>query len=257
MTDDIYTQNPYDDAYNDMDLGAGPSRPAPIPYDDPYSDSYGLPESTMTPIESPPGKTKEIPTLNLNSQTDAPRGRGRGKPASREGGRDRGRGRGQDRRRGGDRGRGRGRGRGGSEHWRGGHSPADEYDPRIGRPLSPTSLAIARATGQYSDGTYIPPSPTISGSPATPPADLGWGYQQYSNQQQFNPSFGYQQPYVQPHINPRFASMFGMNFGHGQEQHGPYSPDMGYGYDGWSNAWSAQNAAPDAQQRDSGPPEAR
>ncbi|CDO73451.1 hypothetical protein BN946_scf185013.g86 [Trametes cinnabarina] len=43
MVDDPYGGSSYEQSlsYNDMDFGAGPSRPAPIPYDDPYSDSYG------------------------------------------------------------------------------------------------------------------------------------------------------------------------------------------------------------------------
>ena len=44
MAEDLYGTSPYDNAYNDMDFGAGPSRPPPVPYDDPYSDSYGLPD---------------------------------------------------------------------------------------------------------------------------------------------------------------------------------------------------------------------
>ena len=35
LSGDLYGSSPYDHSLNDMDFGAGPSRPPPMPYDDP------------------------------------------------------------------------------------------------------------------------------------------------------------------------------------------------------------------------------
>lgn len=202
-----------------MDYGAGPSRPPPVPYDDPYSDSYGLPESS-----SPSVPVAEISAAPI----ETPEGFSRGEHShGYHGSRERGRGRGADRRRGG-RGRGRGRGRGGGGggggHQGGSHSPLmvqqpeEGYESRSSRPLSPTSMAIARATGQYSDGsTYAMDQQAAMNHTQGVPGENHWPYQQYQDPYNFN--FAYQSTYVQPHINPRFASRFGMNFGYpGQQQ---------------------------------------
>lgn len=262
MAEDLYGANPYDNAYNDMDVGAGPSRPPPIPYDDPYSDSYGLPEPPTSPISptSPSSPTESLRSSEPmpHGHSDRLRGRGRGKMGARDGGgRERGRGRGQDRRRG-DRGRGRGRGRGngGGEHWSTRPSstmPAttDEFNPRTNRAMSPTSMAIARATGQYPDGPSFPQQNTSSIGGPQPSADQNWAYQQYPTPYDFN--FGYQQSYVQPHINPRFASMFGMGYGFQQQQQGPYGQDQSQGSGTWGNEWLAQSGMHDAQPRDDDP----
>ncbi|KAH9947135.1 Gar1/Naf1 RNA binding region-domain-containing protein [Amylocystis lapponica] len=246
MVDDLYGQNPYDDpgSYNDMDFGAGPSRPPPIPYDDPYSDSYGVLDpqpSSSTPAPpgsgSPRAKTKDVnasPRSDGSSSDDGSvasnraRGRGRGRGSGRGGsGRrdERGRGRGRGRR--GDRGRGRG---GDDRRFSSGYA-----DARPPRPLSPTSQAIARATGQYADGSAVSAEYPI---PSSPSAALqhgvdggGWAYPQYPVQQQYDLSFehqaqGYQQPY-----------------GH---QYGGYDyGGMGYhgGGDG-SGAWNGEWANP-------------
>ncbi|KAI0094439.1 Gar1/Naf1 RNA binding region-domain-containing protein [Irpex rosettiformis] len=228
-TDDLYGANPYEAAYNDMDFGAGPSRPPPMPYDDdPYSDSYGLPEGStsttalQTTVAQPVSPT--LPTSSMHNPYEQPRGRGRA-------GRDRGRGRGQDRRRG-DRGRGRGRGRGTSGSGQYGHgrhpsSASDDRNSQTERSISPTSMAIARVTGQFGDGS------SHQGQHYQQPVDSTWGYQ-YPNQ--YPSDYGYQQSYVQPHINPRFASMFGINM-YPQQMQNAYDQTSAYGSGQWSNQW--------------------
>ena len=237
MVDDPYGGTPYDSglSYGDVEVDAGPSRPAPIPYDDPYSDTYdtALPDISEADDKAKPlAPSPEVPQRG--------RGRGRGGPHRLEGG---GRARGRGRRN--DRGRGRGRGRvvdhrAAPESWSGEQSmPIDEYDPHHPRPLSPTSFAIARATGQYADGSAVVP-PHAGGGGA-------WGYPQYPGQG-FDFSFPYQYPQVQPHINPRFAANFGlvgMDMGHPPYgvPSGPYSQDAsGYAVDGsaglgWNQDW--------------------
>ncbi|EKM61596.1 uncharacterized protein PHACADRAFT_248285 [Phanerochaete carnosa HHB-10118-sp] len=235
MLDELYGASPYDNPYDDMDLGAGPSRPPPLKYDDPYSDSYGLPDPPLATSSADTRSESDLP--RTHQDRTAGHGRGRGKAASRESfGRDRGRGRGRGRDRPRDRGRGRGRGRGGgaASSW-GGHqgtSSSEEYSARISRPLSPTSAAIARATGQHAEGGVHAEARQGMGVTSAP-VDNGWGYQQYPGQMDY--SYGYQQPFVQPHINPRFASQFGMDFSYAAQaqsmQYAGYS-QYGIGYTG-------------------------
>lgn len=221
MGDDPYGTNPYDDAYNCMDYGDSPSRPPPVPYDDPYSDSYGLPEASTSSV---PGAddTNNMIQNKAERREQGERTRGHRRDGSRDSGR--GRGRGSDRRRGG---RGRGRGRGSGAHFNSaGHSstisqaPTEEYDPGIARPMSPTSMAIARATGQYSDGTVFSADQQTQGPPShAPPAAADGYWPQYpAYPDPYNFNFPYSPVYVQPHINPRFASRFGMNFDYSQQQ---------------------------------------
>ncbi|KAL4253570.1 H/ACA ribonucleoprotein complex non-core subunit NAF1 [Abortiporus biennis] len=288
ISEDMYGSGTYNHAtYNDMDFGAGPSRPQPIPYDDPYSDSYGLtedpsPSGSSINANMEAGYVPPAPPVRSLGMNDRPlRGRGRGKGPMRDGGSGRqegsapirGRGRDRDRRRH-ERGRGRGRGRGGGGGGSEGHSVSgcggeissrqgsfsEEYDHQTSRPLSPTSLAIARATGQFSDGSMFASSTSGDGDGQTgyspvSPTDASWGYASYGTQQQGNDynSFGYQQSYaVQPHINPRFASAFAYNFGFTQPQAG----NNGYGdYAGgysagttdtsgasWNDEWGGSNS---------------
>ena len=251
MVDDPYGGTAYVSglSYDDMDLGAGSSRPAPVPYDDPYSDSYDVAPPEVRPNDGTP-----LDPSADNSQRG--HGRVRGGPGRDhhqrpvEGGRGRGRGR-----RNNERGRGRGRGRGvdrrgappqalSDEHG----APMDEYNPHYPRPPSPTSLAIARATGQYSESLQTTPHVAGGG---------GWGYPQFSGQP-FNFPFPYQYPQVQPHINPRFAANFGMmGMGMGYSPHGsqsaPYSQDAsgyavgGNGGSGWAQEWGTGSQTPSGQ----------
>ncbi|OBZ79554.1 H/ACA ribonucleoprotein complex non-core subunit NAF1 [Grifola frondosa] len=190
IADESYSNEP--NSFNDMDFGAGPSRPAPIPYDDPYSDMYGVPDlpPALSPTSSEVKRDSDKQNdIGSHPRPDRGRGRGRGKGRGASGRReDRGRGRGRDRRHS-DRGRGWGHDQGG--HDRSGswadndHSQThpDQYDSRARRSLSPTSLAIARATGQYADGTVLGPETQTAPSPTYQQvADGGWDYSQYPMQ---------------------------------------------------------------------------
>lgn len=253
-----------------------------IAYDDPYADAYPPPTMETDSNEATPPASTIPSTASTSTAPSSPtltrsgddhgqrgrRGRGRGRNSSDSGGRGgRGRGRGNDRT------RGRGRGRGGypgnidtiGAGWQQqGSGPTsansmspvtsrEEYDPRSSfnlsgattgqrRELSPTSFAIARATGQHSDGSTY-------GNGGV----QGWGYAQQQQQFAGGGAFGYdegyggQQQFVQPHINPRFAAQFGMGFteqwspnqyeaqgwgGMADWQQGGYGDDQGQGYDG-------------------------
>ena len=266
MAEDPYGGSTYNSglSYSDIDPGAESSRPAPIPYDDPYSDVYDatVPEVKAASDDVQPQAKHEDggaqPLAAPFDGTQRGRGRGRGGYTQRQvdGGKNPGRGR-----RNHERGRGRGRGRGADprgrrDSWTGAHNvPADEYDPHQPRPLSPTSLAIARATGQYEDGTSVPAHVDPAG---------GWGYTPYP-MPSFDFSMPYQYPQIQPHINPRFAAnfgMMGMNMGH--VAHGsfssPYSPDTsGYAVGGnesagWHQGWGSGAEMPSHPGRRGGAP---
>ncbi|KAH8110628.1 NAF1-domain-containing protein [Phellopilus nigrolimitatus] len=253
-----YGTSPYD-KYGpyDMDVVPGPSRPAPLPYDDPYQDGHF--STTAEPSSTHATERRNsVSEEKTDLRYDNPRGRGRGRGR----GRDRGRGRGRD---GGRDQRGRGGYGGGSDRkrLRGGGPYGGSPEPQrrrasfhkndvasssMPRSLSPTSLAIAKATGQYADGSSFADKPVSSSSGHPPPIQndwqqrgdyvpLGGASQFYSNQmyQQHQ-----QQPYVQPHINPRFASAFGIDLNFMQtQQYTPFNPSgtsNGAPYAGHQNA---------------------
>ncbi|KAF8215868.1 Gar1/Naf1 RNA binding region-domain-containing protein [Mycena galopus ATCC 62051] len=213
-----YGENsPYDDNF-----GSGSSRPTPIPYDDPYSDEYhNVSAEVEPPAPAPPNRSNPA-----RDESEGFAGRGGG------GGRGRGR-RGRGRERGG---RGRGipmiRSEPRSAITRG-SMEQEPYDPRPHhhpppRSLSPTSMAIARATGQFPDGSEF--TGQAHSAPSTPTAP--WAFDPQYN-------FGYP-PFVQPHINPRFASAFGMNFDFQQAQPHPapyYQPPPPTGGN-WTDEWT-------------------
>ena len=260
MRNDLYGTSPYDSpSFNDQDLHAGPSRPPPITYDDPYSESYGLPDSSSAGGSSSIlGTTDDSDSASVY-QLDRPRGRGRGGGGARDSFvRDRGRGRGRDRTR--DRGRGRGRGRGGGgggggggdrDSWGSNSLQRDTGGSEVrslqsARALSPTSAAIARATGQYSGNA---PYPAQNQGINTPTPSNNWGYQQYSTHGDY--SYEYPQAYIQPHINPRFASQFGMNISYAQPMRYAGYAQYGMSYTGggqmtssdWVNSGHDQHSA--------------
>ncbi|KAJ7654829.1 Gar1/Naf1 RNA binding region-domain-containing protein [Mycena rosella] len=245
----LLERNPYDDhsPYDD-NFGSGPSRPAPMPYDDPYSDEY----NNVTPANVEPAPlAPPAPRSRTNSGRDdsegfasRPRGRGRGSGFDRSEGRGSGRGRGR-----GERGKA-GRGRGNHDRgprqpdertWdaRGPSMPRRSMEPQPydshqppPRPLSPTSMAIARATGQFSDGSEFTQQQQSHSAPSTPTAP--WGF---DPSQQFN--YGYQ-PFVQPHINPRFTSAFGMNFDF-QHPQPYYQPPPSNNGSSWTDEWTVHS----------------
>lgn len=207
-------KDPYDLMYSDPDFGAGPSRPPPVPYDDPYSDHYGL----ASPAQSGPSSQAHERQPSRGHERPATRGRGRGHERQRS---DRGR----------ERGRSRGRGRGGwtDERRQSAPSNAIQNDMQVvpDRPPSPTTLAIARATGQFADGSSFPSS--FGQESQYPSYGDGWNapIPAQSHQQPF---YGYDtgsgQPYVQPHINPRFAAALGFTMGYSAPvQQNAYTPN--------------------------------
>jgi H/ACA ribonucleoprotein complex non-core subunit NAF1 len=253
----VLNRNAYDEhGPYDLDFSAGPSRPPPIPYDDPYADEYSPTAPQVTTHDSPHIRPKSFAHDGHHAS----------------GARDRG-GSGYDQGEGRGRGRGRGRGWGRGDHGRGNFGASQRrsstagatgwnppsmsappgagapYDPNIPRPLSPTSLAIARATGQMSNAfNYSSQQPIRSGGEA-------WGYQnpqfQAGQQYQFGAQ-GYPPPFVQPHINPRFASTFAINMGMTQaQQFTPYNPHMEnyvnaslQNGSNWADEWTVSTGGP-------------
>ncbi|KAH7930936.1 NAF1-domain-containing protein [Leucogyrophana mollusca] len=217
----FYGANPYDahGPYDEDFRAPGPSRPPPVPYDDPYAEEFksDILNYEDGPSQSPaqsPSQTAGAPAPQHNYDFEGRFAGGRGR------GRGRGRGDVRPSRERGGRGRG-GRGRGDRSRRPGGWtsqdnpSPAERREsPQIPRSLSPTSLAIERATGQFAGGMagYQPMQQAASSS---------WAYVPQGDTQA--QSYQQQQQYVQPHINPRFASAFGFNMNVG--------PAQWYGYD--------------------------
>lgn len=268
-SESFYGASPYDEysPYN-VDGEQGCSRPAPLPYDDPYSD-----EPVQVRSTSPTPSTNGLSRRGAGPNRSHSR-RNEDKPYANQDRRPQ-----RQPRRGMDNSRGRGRGRGHGDGRR--HSEKSSMpDGNSGaqqssrtqpsrRSLSPASLAIARATGQYSDGsTYqIDQShPQPHSYPGTPTQPL---WQQPQVQPHFNPyfqntSFPLMQPHhqfvpqvpaniqptypgVQPHINPRFAAAFGINMNFMQQQgnafgefgNGPHANTGGY----TSNEWTIPTGA--------------
>ncbi|KAK7063953.1 Gar1/Naf1 RNA binding region-domain-containing protein [Favolaschia claudopus] len=241
-------RNPYDDysPYDD-NFGMG-SRPAPIPYDDPYSDEYNNVPVVEAEPSTPASTSASLLNVSTNSREESA-GRGRGRGRGRGSGFDQGRGRGRGRDRDRDR-RGRGNDRSSFKNRRGsGQQNSSSYNddshnpyPPPPRPLSPTSMAIARATGQLPDGSQFAPSPS---------QDSQW-QQTFDPSHQFNA--GYPPPFVQPHINPRFASAFGMNmqfqpppqsYYHPPPPPQPQIPQTGQG-GSWTDEWTVHNGGNDS-----------
>jgi len=173
---DIYRgSNPYDahGPYDDDYHVTGPSRPPPVPYDDPYAD---VPTSDV-----------RIPSMQLNGEPGGEPDCG-GPQASR--GRVSSRGT-------------RGRGVRNRQLWntsrRGYHhnpiSSQRTFDLDSDR--ASRSVECATGYGQIVDGvaphSLVRPAPNTLPSPET------------------NNIQDYRQPFIQPHINPRFASMFGFD----------------------------------------------
>jgi len=212
----LFSRNPYDE-HGPYDLGfsAGPSRPPPIPYDDPYTDSYAPPTpqlSTARPMREGFGHDhgqfkdrEDLPDRSSSRRRDH-RGKGRGRGRDREH-HDHER-KNYDRSEKMDRSFHEGSTRSGNS-WTGQQRPF--YEPR---PLSPTSLTIARTTGQLPDGSRYGPQSAF-------PPERPWAYPASNlvpGHFSFGATVGYPQPQVQPHINPRFAAAFAMSMGIAQPQ---------------------------------------
>jgi len=125
------------------------------------------------------------------------------------------------------------------------YDPHHQHHPP--RSLSPTSMAIARATGQFPDGSEFTPQAQSHSAPTTPTTP--WAF---DPSQQFD--FGGYPPFVQPHINPRFASAFGMNFDFQQAQPHPsayYQPPPADG--NWTDEWTVHGGGNDSSSSNNGP----
>ena len=266
-----------------MGTEAGPSRPAPLPYDDPYVDEPLKQDNFDTSIRDPPTRDA-LPNRHMGP--DRLHNRRDSKPYTNRGGRPcpdarrtsasgKGRGRGQEQspgqiqRRGRDHERGRGRkddrrfseGPASSSVNPHQHERSQSAQPRDRRSLSPASLAIARATGQYSDGSPYQNNYSQSTSTTHPVNSSHHEQSQSPPQPHFNPYFQPSMmqmasnyvppaplqiqpayPGVQPHINPRFAAAFGINVNLMQRQGntfgmyggGPPADAHAYNSNGWT-----------------------
>ena len=216
LLDDVILEgNAYDEhGPYDLDFNAGPSRPPPIPYDDPYADEYPPAASVSTipswSASSPSPNHSEHRTSVHGTRHDRAHEQGLGRGRGRGWGR--GRGRENDRLRSGrqiraDSTRSQRSNSASETSWDVARSPDASYDPPIPRPLSPTSLTIAHATGQLPDGLNMS-MPHLHVNNET------WSYQDTRFHQGTSLHFytqGFPPPFVQPHINPRFASAFGLH----------------------------------------------
>jgi len=195
-----------------MNYGAGPSRPPPIPYDDPYSDSFtsvttdgdgedsGLFDTirnvtgghdlirpgSMGPVGSTDGSGRSAHTsdrnLDAGTRHHNTRGRGRG------GGRDRRPGRGRG-----------GRGRGIPQRPPR-HPPHTQQSGPHDYPSATSPGSFGHPYGQQTNYGGVVGEWSYGAPLMTPqPPAFGFGLQNTL-------------PGVQPHINPRFANQLGFNF---------------------------------------------
>lgn len=201
---------PYDDDYH----VTGPSRPLPVPYDDPYAD-VPTSDGRVRPMEM----NGEFGG-NCESGRDSPKV-SRGRIFSRGT---------------------RGRGVRGHQLWstsRRGyrHNPIASqrtFDSDADQSLLVTSQMVECATGYGQIGDAIGPHPLGQ------PASNAWPSPESNNIQ------GYGQPFIQPHINPRFASVFGLNLPSGtmipwasQNAHDHTFPTQQHWVDTWTMHGSA------------------
>ena len=172
-----------------MNYGAGPSRPPPIPYDDPYSDSF-----TDIPADRDgEGNTTFNNIRNYTGPGDHANDRDLGPGRRHHTGRGRGRGGGRSRHP--DRGR-RGRGKGTLQH--------------------PQRQSFPQRSGSHDySSSLTPPSGSVHPHSHQGGGAGEWGYGTALMTPQ-PPVFGFglpnSFPAVQPHINPRFANQLGFNF---------------------------------------------
>ncbi|EGN93097.1 hypothetical protein SERLA73DRAFT_78943 [Serpula lacrymans var. lacrymans S7.3] len=251
----FFGSNPYaEHGPYDMDFSVpGPSRPPPIPYDDPYAEEFKVEElkyeddpspetlrSMIRPVDQAPDRSHH------ETQTRPVRGRGRGR------GRERGRAKHSNWESRTPRenpgrtwgGRGRDSHRRGSGSWNEGQgAPQDfmaqsyqPYDPYAPQSISPTSPVVDGATSSQFESSAGMAGADYQSMHVPSSAASPWAF----------PPEMYDQSYVQPHINPRFASAFGMNFNHtapswrGPPQQGQYN--LGYQAaqppQNWSDEWT-------------------
>jgi H/ACA ribonucleoprotein complex non-core subunit NAF1 len=190
-----------------MNYGPGPSRPPPIPYDDPYSESFtgvsadgdGGGSATFNNIRDDTSRRDSIRPvyMSVDGSGTSVRASGRTLDHGLRPHNPRGRGRGGGRNRQSDRGR-RGRGKGAPQH-------------------SPSHQTFPQQSGSHDYSNLTPPSGFFQ--PYGHQQGHGGGGQWNYNAPMVTPQppvlgFGSQStfPGVQPHINPRFANQLGFNF---------------------------------------------
>ena len=232
--------SPFDEhAIYDFGITPGPSRPAPIPYDDPYADPVPPPtvDKESGELEDSLGEqepSKDYQRNFIESDQYPARGRASWRPPR------------------GNRGRVR-RGRGGRNDRRfsyerqsshdslrsqdDGYSDSQGFDRRSSVPLTPTSPLLAQDNGYYNE-TASPStsnvgyarsfthSPVMQQSSYPFSGQNPWGFNAGPPPQ--DSDISHYESYVQPHINPRFASQFGinMNFVRNQQMFGASSSPM-------------------------------
>jgi len=203
---------PYDDDYH----ATRPSRPSPVPYDDPYAD-VPISDVCVPLVET---DTKFGGAIRESGEVGPKASRGR---IVRRGTRGRG-----------DRNH---QPRTSRREYLGYHKPAASQrtqDPDTHQPLPTTSRMVERATGYGHVVDATTPYPYVQ------PASNAW----------FSPDANhiqnYRQPFVQPHINPRFASAFGLNLPSGvMVPHAPQNPSNDHTPQPlhWANTWTMQSSA--------------
>lgn len=197
-----------------MDNIPGPSRQAPLPYDDPYEDTH-------PPLELPNStEDRRSVSSNITNRTELHGYRGRGRGRTRE--------------------RGRGRGRGRDREDRNNQIRHNRNFAGQNRYNQDPNLPFNQQYNQNEiSADYHGYTPNLS---QTYPSG-GTANNIYSNMSAL-PTRGYdqsQQSFVQPHINPRFASMLGMNMNNtnfqqhlSQQSYAGFSPQLAFGNSPWS-----------------------
>ncbi|KIY51311.1 NAF1-domain-containing protein [Fistulina hepatica ATCC 64428] len=249
MDEPVWSSSIYGDddgAYDTHFASASSSRPAPAPYEDPYADfvegsSRGAGAPRLDPDAAAPSRPPKVPRYSrTNGPSYAENSQSRDRSHQNRDQRGNGR-RGDSRRTSAD----------GARHFdhrtersrrfseaasreRTSHRPHQQQDTPIPRPLSPTSLAIARATGLMPDGSSF-----ITGVADVPVMLPTW------HQGVPLPHFPFpmQQPYIQPHINPRFFNMGMMDSGMV-----PSSSSLGFGA---STLWDSEMPPEDSESHSS------
>ncbi|KXN88860.1 H/ACA ribonucleoprotein complex non-core subunit NAF1 [Leucoagaricus sp. SymC.cos] len=198
MTESVLNKSAFDErGPYDLDYEAGPSRPMPKPYDDPYSDAY-------TPLKFDTTAAESSPCMDdVLGRPVRPKDRGSSRSDDRSG-----------------RGRGRGRGKRGGSHQRapnrGGNNTivnapsttTEAYDPRMPQESPPSPYIQAQNSHPFN---FVP---DMNAGPPWVYPDQTQGQMQSQHPYMF-PSSSFQTPYAQhatfaqPHINPLFASAFG------------------------------------------------
>ncbi|KAJ4485781.1 Gar1/Naf1 RNA binding region-domain-containing protein [Lentinula aciculospora] len=226
----------------DLNYDAPISRPAPIPYDDPYADEFEIPSASSSTASRTPS------TFNGNDASALrPQRRSVNRDTNKRdvGNRGRGRGRGNNS----NRGNSNRRGRGGFNN----SNPSDTNNEQAWQHGS--TVSFGGGNGVIPDSSE--PQPQFYQQ--TPVSPMGqWSFQM---QNQKIPDYGVpynsQQSFIQPHINPLFARQFGVGRGidmgggsygnmpmvnapsqspHSSGYSGAYATTEGSSY--WSDQWS-------------------